>query len=111
MLAENTLLKTTCHFLLPLVGFDALTYQKDYDRSLTLVGHHAHRGDSLLVSRRLLSGREAVGPVIPNNQYYRSSVRLYRLLGFQHLTCDSRLHRGEERLYHCSVKIVVTVGC
>ena len=38
VLAENTLLKTACHFLLLLVGFDALTYQKDYDRSPTLVG-------------------------------------------------------------------------
>ena len=34
--AENTLLKTTCHFLLLLVGFDTLTYRKDYDRSLYL---------------------------------------------------------------------------
>ena len=39
VLAENTLLKTTCHFLLLLVGFDNLTYQKDYDRSPILVGH------------------------------------------------------------------------
>ena len=40
VLAEKTLLKTTCHFLLLLVGFDALTYQKDYDRSPILVGHY-----------------------------------------------------------------------
>ena len=33
------LLKTACHFLLLLVGFDTLTYRKDYDRSPTLVGH------------------------------------------------------------------------
>ena len=39
VLAENTLLKTTCHFLLLLVGFDALTYRKDYDKSPILVGH------------------------------------------------------------------------
>ena len=39
VLAENTLLKTACHFLLLLIGFDTLTYQKDYDRSPTLVGH------------------------------------------------------------------------
>ena len=39
VLAENTLLKIDCHFLLLLVGFDTLTYQKDYDRSPTLVGH------------------------------------------------------------------------
>ena len=31
VLAENTLLKTVCHFLLLLVRFDTLTYQKDYD--------------------------------------------------------------------------------
>ena len=40
VLAENTLLKTTYHFLLLLVGFDTLTYWKDYDRSPILVGHH-----------------------------------------------------------------------
>ena len=39
VLAENTLLKTACHFILLLVGFDTLTYRKDYDRSPTLVGH------------------------------------------------------------------------
>ena len=40
VLAENTLLKTACHFLLLLIGFDTLTYRKDYDRSPILVGHH-----------------------------------------------------------------------
>ena len=40
MLAENTLLKTTCHFLLLLVGFDTLTNRQDYNRSPILVGHH-----------------------------------------------------------------------
>ena len=39
VLAENTLLKTACHFLLLLVGFDTLTYRKDYGRSPILVGH------------------------------------------------------------------------
>ena len=38
VLAEKTLLKTAYHFLLLLVGFDTLTYRKDYDRSPTLVG-------------------------------------------------------------------------
>src|SRR4051812_37819722 len=47
VLAENTLLKTAYHFLLLLVGFDTLTYRKDYDRSPILVGHqfvwlHSH---------------------------------------------------------------------
>ena len=41
VLAEKTLLKTICHFLLLLVGFDTLTYQKDYDRSPILVGHQS----------------------------------------------------------------------
>ena len=36
---RNTMLKTTCHFLLLLVGFATLTYRKDYDRSPILVGH------------------------------------------------------------------------
>ena len=36
VLEENTLLKTAYHFLLLLVGFDTLTYRKDYDRSLYL---------------------------------------------------------------------------
>ena len=31
VLAEITLLKTTCHFLLLLIRFDTLTYRKDYD--------------------------------------------------------------------------------
>ena len=43
VLAENTLLKTACHFLLLLVGFDTLAYRKDYDRSPILVGHHPPR--------------------------------------------------------------------
>ena len=50
--AENTLLKTAYHFLLLLVGFDTLTYRKDYDRSPTLVGHQ----DSFVVP---LPGSEA----------------------------------------------------
>ena len=39
VLVENTLLKTAYHFLLLLVGFDTLTYRKDYDRSPILVRH------------------------------------------------------------------------
>ena len=52
VLAENTLLKTACHFLLLLVGFDTLTYRKDYDRYPILVGHQ----DSFLAP---LPGSEA----------------------------------------------------
>src|SRR3954462_3617338 len=52
VLAENTLLKTAYHFLLLLVGFDTLTYRKDYDRFPILVGHQ----DSFLAP---LPGSEA----------------------------------------------------
>ena len=54
MLAENTLLKTAYHFLLLLVGFDTLTYRKDYDRSPTLVGHQESFLAPLLGSEALL---------------------------------------------------------
>ena len=50
VLAENTLLETAYHFLLLLVGFDTLTYRKDYDRSPTLVGHQRVRNCYLLQS-------------------------------------------------------------
>ena len=52
VLAENTLLETAYHFFLLLVGFDTLTYRKDYVRSPILVGHQ----DSFLA---LLPGSEA----------------------------------------------------
>src|SRR5215216_436523 len=44
VLVDITLLKTTCHFLLLLVGFDTIIYQKEYDSSPILVGHHASHG-------------------------------------------------------------------
>ena len=43
VLAENTLLKTAYHFHLLLIGFDTLTYRKDYNRSPILVGHQEPR--------------------------------------------------------------------
>ena len=52
VLAENTLLKTACHFLPLLIRFDTLTYRKDNDRSPIRVGHQ----DSFLAP---LSGSEA----------------------------------------------------
>ena len=60
MLAEKTLLKTAYHFLLLLVGFDTLTYQKDYNRPPILVGHQ----DSFLA---LLLGSEA--PLVRKHLY------------------------------------------
>jgi hypothetical protein len=39
------LIKTTCQYLLLLVGFDTLIYRKYYDTPSILVGHHsAHTG-------------------------------------------------------------------
>ena len=38
------LAETAYHFLLLLVGFDTLTYRKDYDKSPTLVGHQGEQG-------------------------------------------------------------------
>ena len=54
MLAENILLKTAYHFLLLLVGFDTLTYRKDYDRSPILVGHQvSYDAISTIVAQKL----------------------------------------------------------
>ena len=47
---DFTLLKTTCQILLLLIGFDTLTYRKDYDSSPILVGHK----DSFLAPLLLL---------------------------------------------------------
>ena len=57
---RDTLPKTAYHFLLLLVGFDTLTYRKDYDRSPILVGHQ----DSFLTP---LPGSEA--PLERKNLY------------------------------------------
>ena len=46
---RNTLLKTVYHFLLLLVGFDTLTYQKDNDRSPILVGHQPSQRSTVTV--------------------------------------------------------------
>ena len=72
VLRENTLLKIACHFLLLLVGFDTLTYRKDYNRSPIRVGHQ----DSFLAP---LPGSEAplVGGIWKN---------LYSVLKFT-VTC------------------------
>ena len=41
-LADITLLKTTCHFLLLLVGFDTLTYRKELQLTPYTCGSSAH---------------------------------------------------------------------
>ena len=68
VLAENTLLKIACHFLLLLIGFDTLTYRRDYDRSPTLVGHHTQEEQtSSLQDTRTRIGRETkwIGSPLP----------------------------------------------
>ena len=53
VLAEKTLLKTAYHFLLLLVGFDTLTYRKDYYRSPTLVGYQGSPNIILQVHQKI----------------------------------------------------------
>src|SRR4051812_7503271 len=72
MLAENTLLKTACHLLLLLVGFDPLTYRKDYDRSPILVGHHTS-----LWGPKCLSGMARVMACAPCARYQRLGLTFY----------------------------------
>ena len=72
VLAENTLLKTACHFLLLLVGFNTLTYRKDYDRSPILVGHQ----DSFLT---LLPGSLHTSQDIPSTHHKLLSLALLYL--------------------------------
>ena len=40
------LAKIACHFHLLLIGFDTLTYRKDYDRPPILVGHQGAMGEA-----------------------------------------------------------------
>ena len=46
MLAEKTLLKTTCHFLLLLVGFDTLSYRKELQYLYLWVINHQRPSSS-----------------------------------------------------------------
>ena len=71
VLAEKTLQKSACHFLLLLVGFDTLTYRKDYDRSPILVGHQ----DSFLGP---LPGSEA--PLVRKKFIWCSEIYCHLLL-------------------------------
>ena len=41
-LADMTLVKTTCHLLLLLVGFDTLTYRKELQLIPYIVGHQGY---------------------------------------------------------------------
>jgi hypothetical protein len=51
---SESLIKTACQYLLLLVGFDTLIYQKYYDTPPILVGHHRQR--PILGDRSLYSG-------------------------------------------------------
>ena len=53
---SETLLKSTCQHFLLLVGFDTLTYRKDYDRSPILVGH---QGTTWRISK--VAGKAGLG--------------------------------------------------
>ena len=66
MLAENTLLKTAYHFLLLLVGFDTLTYRKDYDRSPILVGHQ----DSFLAPLPTLQKKRHIRDILGRTNFF-----------------------------------------
>ena len=85
VLAEKTLLKTACNFLLLLVGFDTLTHRKDYDWPPILVGHQ----ESFLAP---LPGSEA--PLLRKHLYWVLKFYLYSspwkviLLG----SCSGYLH-------------------
>ena len=63
VLAENTLLKTACHFLLLLVGFDTLSYRKDYDRSPILVCHQEAIVGVTTSTQQCYDGDQGVEPV------------------------------------------------
>src|SRR3954471_5156676 len=63
VLAENTLLKTACHFLLLLVGFDTITYRKDYNISPILVGHQCARV-RVKTQLGLTDYTNSVGPIL-----------------------------------------------
>ena len=77
MPAEKTLLKTAYHFLLLLVGFDTLTYQKDYNRSPTLVGHQGHpRGHSQAHARQASTAAPMQLPAHQLGTHLRVDVRL-----------------------------------
>ena len=83
VLAENTLLKTTCHFLLLLVGFNTLTYLKDYDWSPILLDHQG----SFLAP---LPGREAL--LVSGSWQGKIITTCWNLLS--HVTMENHPLRG-----------------
>ena len=64
---ENTLLKTACHFLLLLFGFDTLSYRKDYDRSLIRLQHIYN---FLLLHATLPTVLDYIGLYFPLSHYF-----------------------------------------
>src|SRR3989337_1750837 len=86
VLAENTLRKNACHFLLLLVGFDTLTYQKDYDRSPILVGHQAV--DTLLSPQKDNSQIKIPSKFQPNRSY--GSLGIYETVKGQKIGTRNR---------------------
>ena len=79
---SETLLKSTCQHLLLLVGFDTLTYRKDYDRPPILVGHQ-------MVGKRNVNGVRnsfQIWLTIDRN-LWRTRQRTFRMAGA--LMCES----------------------
>ena len=79
VLADNTLLKTACYFLLLLVGFDTLTYRHDYTCG-------SSRGLALPSSTPLYTGR-----------WHPIDTQVDCLA-----VCGASLHRFPPRSYHRS---------
>ena len=74
VLAENTLLKTAYHFLLLLVGFNTLTYQKDYDRSAIIVGHQGRVSGAIRGPSTFFGSSDGFGRDRSNFQVFGCAV-------------------------------------
>ena len=72
---SETLLKSTCQHLLLLVGFDTLTYRKDYDRSPILVGHQ--NGLNLLVRQHTRA--LAMDTIVPDHLRLNFHVSMVKI--------------------------------
>ena len=83
VLAENTLLETAYHILLLLLGFDTITYRKDYDRSPILVGHQGS-------FRAPLSGSEVL--LVSGNRWGKMITTCWNLLSL--VTMENNHLRG-----------------
>ena len=95
VLVENILLKTTCHFLLLLIGFNTLTYRKDYDLSPILVGHQGSflaplpGSEALLVRKNYYHVLKFIVTCYYGEQSFEGFVRgIFNLIGTK-ISCPS----------------------